>query len=216
MSLFNPKKEWILWVLIIAPVLYTVYIWNQLPDQIPTHWNFKGEIDGYGGKGTMILLPCINVFLYLLMLFIPKIDPRKANYDVFSGPYYGIRISTTAVLDLIFLGSIRATLTGHSDFMDYIPAAISLLFALMGYFMKDVKPNYFVGIRTPWTLESPEVWEKTHKLGGKIWLYGGIISFVLCLVLGKYSFFVFIPIILIMAIVPIVYSYVEYKRITRE
>ncbi len=212
----NIKKEWILWLLVLAPILYIVYIWNLLPEQIPTHWNYKNEIDAYSGKSSIIIFPAISIGIYLLLLFVPLLDPKKANYDLFTGAYYGIRVGVLAFLDLLFISVMHATLSKSSAWMEYIPSAVCLLFAIIGYYMKGIKPNYFVGIRTPWTIESPEVWEKTHMMGSKLWLYGGLITFVLCLFTGKYSVFVLIPSILILAFVPMIYSYLIYKKLKTE
>ena len=215
MSLFNPKKEWIFWVLLIAPFIYIAYIWSQLPEQIPTHWNGKGQINDYSSKISLIVLPCISIGIYLLLLFIPKLDPRKANYELFGKAYFGIRISILLFFDLIFFAVTRASLTKEIDFIVYIPSVVCIFFSALGYFMKDVKPNYFVGIRTPWTLDNEVVWQKTHTMGGRLWFYGGMLSAIVCLFAGKYSFFILVPVILVLAFVPLVYSYLEYKKIKK-
>lgn len=208
------KKEWPLWIMLIVPFVYAVYVWNDLPDKIPIHWNSQGEIDDYGSKVFGALFaPGLNIALYFLLLLIPKIDPRKKNYDLFAGPYRIIRLSIILFLTVVYFITIRIALGDHINVGKVIPFGVCLLFAILGNYMTTIRPNWFVGIRTPWTLENETVWKKTHSLGGKLWFYAGILGMFVALISNEYFMYLFIPLMVIIIIIPIAYSYFLFRKL---
>jgi uncharacterized membrane protein len=217
MNKLNLKKEAIIWLALAAPFIYSAYMWNQLPDIVPSHWNIKGEIDDYSSKSfALLIFPCMNLLLYFILFFIPRIDPRKKNYDLFNSSYQNIRL----IVHLFFVGVhvfiMHATITHEMGGLNFFIASIGLFFALLGNYMRTMRSNFFVGIRTPWTLSNEEVWKQTHALGGRIWFYGGLLIAVVCLFLPDVAAaFVMIAGIIILAFIPIVYSYIKYKEITK-
>lgn len=210
------KKEFIFWLIILLPFFYSAYIWNDLPEQVPTHWNIRGEIDDYSSKTfALLLLPLIGMGNYLLLLFIPLIDPRKKNYQLFSGTYRAIRLAISLFLLIIYFVVIRASMDSEFHFEKLVPVSVCLLFVVLGNYMGNIRPNWFVGIRTPWTLENEEVWRRTHKIGGKIFFFTGLAGLMLSFVIPfNYFIFWFLPLILAAAIIPVVYSFIIYKKIT--
>lgn len=174
------KKESLLWLFLALPFIYTAITWNSLPDRVPTHWNAHNQIDGYSSKEFAgLFLPFFNIGLYLfftgLFWVLPKIDPRKENYVKMSGILYKMRMVLTAFLTVVFLLCMSATLTSNPALISNgVGILIMLFIAVLGNLIRTVKPNYFVGIRTPWTIDSPEVWVKTHEIGGKIFFYTGL------------------------------------------
>ena len=205
-------KELLLILLTIIPIAYLLFNWNTLPEQMPIHFDFDGEPNGYGSKMVYLILP---LGLYLLMLVLPFIDPRKSNYEIFSDTYYKLRIILTVFIGTIDTVIIYNSLHGIEKMGLIIPILIMLIFTLLGNYMGNIRPNYFVGIKVPWTLNNDVVWIKTHKLAGKLWFWGGLIGIV-SLFLVENSTFVMLPIILIITVVPIVYSYIIYQKIANQ
>lgn len=196
--------------ILIAPIIYLLIVWDKLPDQFPVHWNIKGEADKYGSK---YIMPLMNIGLYLLLLILPKIDPRKKNYDIFSSTYFKLRL----ILVLFFSAIIAVIITKSIGFdidMDRIVViGVVLLFTVLGNYMGTIKPNWFIGIKLPWTLDNETVWRKTHYLAGKIWFWTGLILLILSFILPKtiLNLIVFSA-ISVMVIIPIIFSYIILQK----
>lgn len=209
------KKEWYVLVILLLPFIASAILWNDLPDQVPVHFNIHGEADDYGPKWmNAIMLPVIGIAVYFLLIFLPAIDPKK-RIESTQKPIAAIRIITSVFFVSIY-GIVMAITLGYQiDMGNYIFIVVGLLFMVLGNYMNSVKPNYFIGIRTPWTLENPEVWKKTHRLGSKLWIIGGLLFILVPLLLGI-SETVFITltlfVIAILVGVPVVYSYIMYKN----
>jgi len=211
----NIKKELPIILIIVLMFAASIYFYPQLPDKIPTHWNFKGEIDGYSGKLTgAFLMPVMNIIMYGLFIFIPAIDPKKENYKLFESTYIYFRY----LFHIFFLGIhglIIASALGYNvDTGRLVTLAVSLLLMLMGNVMGRLKHNYFVGIKTPWTLANEEVWRKTHRLGAILWTAGGLAGAIMSLLRLSMGW-AFIAVIAVMTFIPIVYSYVIYSKLKK-
>lgn len=217
MKNINLKKEAIIWLFLLAPFIYVMYIWNTMPEQIPTHWNAKGEVDDYSSKAFgLLMLPVMNVLIYFILFFIPRIDPRYQHYKLFGSSYQNIRLIIHVFFVGVFVFVMHATLTGDSNGFNFFMAGMALFFAFLGNYLRTVRSNWFVGIRTPWTMSNEEVWRKTHMLGGRMMFYGGIILAVACLFLNQVASAITLGVgIAIVTLVPVVYSYFEYRKITR-
>jgi len=209
-------KEVILWVIILLPIIYLWRMWGELPQSVPTHFNIKGEADDWSDRTFLIYIPCmLGICIYLLFLIIPKIDPKN-KIGQMGDKFYMIRFITTVFICALSLYVLNLSKTGDVQGTNFIMLLTGAFFAGLGNYMQTVRPNYFVGIRTPWTLENEEVWKSTHKLGGKLWMAGGLLIVVLSLLIHNQRLLqsMFLGIVLgVMAIVPIVYSYMEFKRI---
>jgi uncharacterized membrane protein len=203
-------EELALIVLTILPILYLFLNWNQLPESMPIHFDVHGDPNGYGSRWVYFWLP---VGLYFLMLVLPKIDPRKANYEVFGGSYYKLRVILTLFIGLINVGIIWGVVHNGSSVHKFLPLLIFFLFMLIGNYLGNIRPNYFVGIKVPWTLNSDEVWIRTHKMAGKLWFWGSIVGMALYFVSERFDW-VFISLLAILVVVPVVYSYVIYQQVT--
>ncbi len=171
------KKEIIFWVLLVIPFIYIAYMWNVLPDRIPTHFGFDGEPNGWSGKNGVFILPVCNVFVYATLLFIPVIDPKKMSMEFFFSNFYMIRLIVAIFFCVISFLPITAAMNHPLHYgPGWMTAALFIFFGLMGNFIINIKPNWFAGIRTPWTLSSDIVWKKTHLVVGRIWFYGGFVG----------------------------------------
>ena len=223
MKLNGLKNEWLQLLIVAAPFCVAGLLWDKIPDWVPTHWNARGQVDGYSTKvfGTF-LLPMINVCVALFLLLLPRIDPKLTKYDaeMRTGIWRTvkiIRLAITGFMSLVAFAMMAAAIGAFKDGAQFnlvIYAGISLLFIVMGNFMSKLRPNYFVGVRTPWTLESKEVWAKTHRLAGRLMVLGGFLMLVLCLVIPseQFAFFVMLPITVIMSFVSILYSYLTFRK----
>jgi uncharacterized membrane protein len=202
-------QELTLVLIALLPVLYLFMNWNLLPESIPVHFDLKGNPNGYGSRWVYVIMP---VGLYLLMLALPKIDPRKANYDVFEGSYYKLRLILGIFFGMITVSVVWGIVNHSNATQKFMPLSLFFLFMLIGNYLGNIRPNYFVGIKVPWTLNNDEVWTRTHKMAGKLWFWGSLVGMALYFVVEKMEY-VFIPLLVILVVVPIVYSYVIYKKL---
>lgn len=207
------KKELLPVSLILLSFIVGIILYSDLPDQIPSHWNARGEIDAWSSKDFgVFFFPGITVGIYLLMTFLPLIDPLKKNYARFVLPYFWFRSLFVLFFVSLYLYTLMVAKETNVNINYFILPAISLLFILIGLFLPKVKKNYFVGIKTPWTLHSEEVWDKTHQFSGKLFVAAGLISLA-GLFFPNYAFPVFTTAVLLAAFVSIAYSYFVYRNI---
>lgn len=206
------KKELPIITIVLLPFIYLAYLWNDLPNKVPMHWNMKGEIDRYGDKSELIIIPfLLPLLIYVIFLVIPKIDPKN-KLNKMGNKLQTVKFLLTTFMSILALFIIYTAKHQTLTNPNYIVLLIGILFIILGNYFKTIQPNYFIGIRTPWTLENETVWKKTHKLGGKMWFVGGIIVVLSSLVLNKQlNFTLFLIITAIISIIPITYSYVVFK-----
>lgn len=209
----NLKKELGIIVIVLMPAIYLALKWNDLPDQVPSHWNIEGEVDGYSSKYVM---PLVNILIYPLLLLIPLIDPRKKNYRFFAGAYFKIRFVLHLFLSIMTM-TVLLMATGADIQVDrVVVTCVLLLFIALGNYMGNIRSNYFVGIRTPWTLENTEVWRRTHLVAGRLWFWGGLVCLIISFFISEPSVFVvIISVIAILSIVPVVYSYLIFRKLKK-
>jgi immunity protein, SdpI family len=207
------KKELPLIVIVLLPFIYLAYIWNQLPEKVPMHWNINGEIDRYGDKMELILIPILlPLLIYVIFLVIPKIDPKN-KLNKMGNKLQTIKILLTTFMSILALFIIYSVKNQSIENPNYIVLSIGVLYIILGNYFKTIKANYFIGIRTPWTLENETVWKETDKLGGKMWFIGGIIVVLSSLILDKQpNLTVFLIVTGIITIIPIVYSYIVFEK----
>jgi uncharacterized membrane protein len=206
------SRELFLIVLTIIPIIYLLINWSSLPDQLPIHFDLGGDPNGYGSKLIYIFLP---VGVYLLMLVLPYIDPRKSNYEIFGSTYFKLRVILCLFFGIIDTIIVYNTLHGIDKMGLLLPISVFLLFTLLGNYMGNFRPNYFVGFKVPWTLNNDVVWTRTHKMAGKLWFWGGLIGIASLLFIKNFAL-VMVPIIIFIVVVPIVYSYIIYQKISKQ
>jgi uncharacterized membrane protein len=208
------RKEWINWIIILIPFIFIALNWEKFPERVPTHFGLDGTPDAWGSKVTgLILFPSINIGMYLLMLALPFLDPRKKNYVLFEGKFRIIRTFLHLFLSFITLVVCFVSLGYQIDVGNMICFGVLALFMVLGNYMGTVRSNYFIGIRVPWTLENETVWTLTHRLAGRLWVFGslGMIIFLYFFPGFKLAM---VPFFLVITVVPIVYAYIKYKQLT--
>lgn len=172
------KKEIIPILIIMSVIAASVIMFSRLPDSVPSHWNINGQADGYAGKNfTVIFFPSLIIAMYLLLTFLPFIDPLRKNIEQFAVPYFWLRTVLVSFLSLLYFYTLYAGITGIRAFPInmFIMPALGVMFIVIGYLLPKFKKNYFIGIRTPWTLHSEEVWNLTHKRARKWYVGAGIL-----------------------------------------
>ena len=209
----NFKKELPLLTIVLLPFAYIFYIWNKLPQEIPIHWNLKGEVDRYGEKIEILLIPILlPLLIYIIFSVIPKIDPKK-KLEKMGNKFRTLKFLLTTIMSALALFIIYSIQSKSLTSTNIIFLIFGVLYVVLGNYFKTIKANYFIGIRTPWTLESETVWKETHLLGGKLWLIGGLLVIISALVLDeKMNTAVFFIITIIITIIPAAYSFLLFKR----
>ena len=207
-------KESILWILMLLPFVYLSTIWTELPARIPTHFDLGGNPNGWSDKnGLIYLLTSLGIGTYLVMLLIPRFDPRKKIQQM-GEKYYSLRVLMTIFMTLI---SVYILYSGNGNKINpnLLIGLIGAFYAVFGNYLQTVKPNYFIGFRTPWTLENEQTWRNTHRLAGRLWMAGGLFILTISLTLtNKVALGISFAIItIILVVVPIIYSYAQFKKI---
>jgi len=202
-----------LWLIIILSFVIAIYFYPQMPDEMASHWNAEGEVDGYMSKfWGLFLMPLVSVILLVLFLFIPKIDPLKDNYAKFRKYYDGFIVIMILFFFYIYLLTISWNFNFKFNMTVMILPAIAALFFYLGVLMQNSKRNWFVGIRTPWTLSSDVVWNKTHRLGGLLFKVLAVV-FIGSLFFQKYAVFIIIAAVIPIVVFLFAYSYYEYRKL---
>jgi uncharacterized membrane protein len=208
-------------VLTVATLSASLILFPQMPEKIPTHWNIQGEIDGYGQKGwAAFLMPTVMAGLLLLFWAIPYLSPKHFEVDSFRSTYWFIILVVTVMMAFIHGLTLWAALADQHkpvDITRLMLAGLLIMIALIGNVMGKVRRNFFVGIRTPWTIANERVWNDTHRLAGRLFVGGGI--------LGLLAVFLPIPVpavtiavivvIVASSVTPAIYSLILYKRLEK-
>jgi len=180
------KKEIIPIILILAIAALGIYFFPQLPDRVPSHWNVYGQIDGWMSKTFFVwFFPALMAALYLLLSFIPLMDPLKTNIELFAHGYFWFKLIFILFLGGLFGLTIYAGLGHQVDIGRFVLLGIAVMFFFLGLLIPEIKRNYTIGIRLPWTLHSEAVWEKTHKFGGKLFVALAILFAVVAWLPGQ-------------------------------
>ncbi len=202
--------------LVLAAAVVGLALYAQLPDPMPSHWNAAGEVDGYMSRfWGVFLLPLTTAGLTLLLFAVPFIDPLKANIAKFRSIYNLFIVGFVVYMLYVYGLTLAAALGYRFNMTRTLLPAMGLLFIGIGYLIKNAKRNFFIGIRTPWTLSSDTVWEKTHALGAKTFIASGVVILVSAF-LGEIGIWLMLAVLMVAIFVPVVYSYVLFAREERQ
>jgi len=212
------KKYWIALIIVVIQLIVALSIASQLPEdaKIPVHWNFQGEVDSYSGKwmGTL-LFTLINALILAFMIAMPYISVRYKNsqkrFQNILPSFALILISCFALIHIFSLLLAAKLLVENVKSLHLI---LGLMFLLLGNYLPKVPSNFFLGIRTPWTLSSEYVWRRTHRLGGICFVWGGILLIVSALIPATYAWMsnIIFGIFLLAVLLPVLYSFIIYKK----
>ena len=195
-------------LVILLPILAGVILWNQLPEQIPSHWNAVGEIDGWSSKPfTVFGMPIILLAFQWLCVLGTGADPKKANHPE---KIVHLVLWIIPVLSIVLSAITYTVALGQDVRVEVVmPIVIGLMLAIVGNYLPKCKQNYTIGIKIPWTLNSEENWNKTHRLAGWIWTFGGLLIMLTGFLGGFWIFFI---VVLLMVVAPLVYSYLLHRK----
>jgi len=211
MNKINKGKVILTTLVTLVPIIIGLILWNKLPQQIPTHWNAAGEIDGWSSKAFAVFgLPCILAGLHLLCLLVSSADPKKKNY---AEQLWGIVFWICPVISLLMMGIMYASALGMELKVEKIMMLlVGVMFVIIGNYLPKCKQNYTMGIKIPWTLNDEENWNYTHRLGGKIWVGTGLVSLLSVLLPSTAMVVVFVAVMLVATLVPLICSYLFYRK----
>ncbi len=212
----NKYFKILIWPIAAIPLIYLLVTWNSLPEKVAMHFDWQGHPDRYGNKNELLLmvaiLALVSIGLFFLLSNIYRVDPKKyaaENKDRLLRMAFVISIFMAALSCFIIYSSAKE---GFELGIRYVFAGVGLLLCFIGNYMHTIRPNYFAGIRVPWTLNNEDNWRKTHLLAGRLWFAGGIVIAVVCLLLpDTVSMIVFSIMMMVLVIIPVVYSYRLYK-----
>lgn len=206
------RADWAVLLLIGLMIVAGLWAYPRLPEQVPSHWNIRGEVDKYQGRfWGAFSMPLTALSIYFGMVLLPLVDPHRRNYAKFTGPYRLIRWAAIGFFAVMYI-AILASAMGYRLRMDLIVnLSIGVLLLLLGNVMGKVKHNWFVGIRTPWTLSDPDVWRATHRVSSWVWSLTGVIVLVSALLSAPYNFLAMFVAIMLATLFSVVYSYIAFR-----
>nr|MBC7245258.1 SdpI family protein [Chloroflexota bacterium] len=201
--------------IILLSFAVSIYLYPRMPEQMASHWNAQGQVDGYMPRfWGVFFLPLLLVAFALLLLVLPKIDPLRENIEQFLAQYERFVVLALGFFFYVHLFTLAANLGWEMPIMRVISPGMALLFYGAGVLVEHAKRNYFIGIRTPWTLANEEVWNRTHKVGGKWFKAAGLLALGGAIWPQWGLFFIMAP-VLLAALYTAMYSYLEYQRVTK-
>jgi len=208
------RQDWPVWLLLALDLAVSIYAYPHLPARVPIHWDWRGQPNRWGSPFTGAFLTfLITAGVYLLFLILPRLDPRRANYARFTDTYRFLRL----IFVLFMVGLHWVTLAGSLGWpvpMDRaVMTGVSALFLVLGNVMGRIRPTWFVGIRTPWTLSDEGVWTRTHRLGGRVWVVAGLLGIVGGLIGGPAGQVAFLAAMVAAGVIPVVYSYLAFRKV---
>lgn len=210
------KSDWLIWIIILTPYLFVTYFWEQFPDQVPTHFGMDGQPDDYSSKVVgLLLFPGINILLYFLFIVMPKIDPSKRGQIFYQdkSKYKIVRTLIHALLSFVLMTIVFYSLGYKFNMTMFVFYGMLIFFLIMGNYMGNIRHNYFIGIRTPWTLANEAVWTGTHRLAAKVWVASSLLMMaVLPFLSTKLRSVAFATYVGVIVAVPVIYSYLEFRK----
>lgn len=202
--------------LTLLSFIISIHFYTQMPEQMATHWNSQGEVDGYMSKfWGLFFMPLVITGLTILFLVIPRIDPKKENIARFRKYYDGFIVLLILFMVAVHIQGMLWNTGIRINPNAVFPVGIGVLFYYIGILMENAERNWFIGIRTPWTLSSDRVWKKTNRLGGKLFRIAGIAAVFGAFFPGLSFFFILVPALFVSGFT-VVYSYIEYQKELKE
>ena len=210
------KWKWQDSMIVILGVLslsYALLNYSKLPDQLPAQFSITGKVNTYWSKGSLITFFSVMGILFPLgMQFIRNIDPKRENYNKFQSAYKMIRLAIALICDVALVLSVSYGLDPQFEAGKWAMVSMGILFAFIGNFMPQIRDNYFTGVRTPWTLANPEVWRKTHRFSGIMWVAGGLLIALGAFMPKTLSVSMIIAALVLVIVLPYVYSWIISRR----
>jgi uncharacterized membrane protein len=208
-------RKWLAPGIILLTIAFTVSVYSSLPDRMPVQWGIRGNVNRYGSRAeAAFLMPIVMIGLLLLLRVLPRIDPRRGNYAKF-GDTYDLLVNSLIGLFAVMHVALLGTALGWPISMErLVPALVGLQFLILGNALPRARPNWWFGIRTPWTLSNDRVWMRTHRVGGYLLAAAGIVLLVAAAMPGAWSVALGITAVGAAAFGSFIYSYFAWKQET--
>jgi len=206
-------RKWIPLLIVGVAFIASAVVYPRLPEAVPTHWSIDGQPNGWSSRlwGAW-MIPLFLIGMLVLFRFLPVIDPRGKNYAKFGGTFEGIIVSLMLFMLGLHIIVLRAALGYDVGMRRVLPIGVGALFIVIGNLLPRARSNWCIGLRTPWTLSSDRVWEKTHRFGGRVFVAGGILMVLAAFVSAQWAHVVLFAVILTCSAGVMVYSYLEWRR----
>ena len=206
------KRNWkilaVTSLVLLLPIAAGLILWNQLPEQLPSHWNAAGEIDGWASKPFLVFgMPLLMLAFQWLCVLGTSADPKKNNHPdkILHLVFWIIPVLSNLIFTVTYVVAM-----GNDVRMEVImPVLMGLVFTIVGNYLPKCKQNYTIGIKIPWTLNSEENWNKTHRFAGRLWVVCGLVIMLTGFLGG---FWIFFGVVLLMALAPFLYSYILHRK----
>ena len=211
------RRRWVGMLLVTAMLGLSLWAYPQLPERMPTHWNVRGEVDGWSGRWAVFMQPAMALVLMVLLPLLRKIDPRRENYARFEPTFWlliNLVVGFLLIVHVMMIGSALGWPLPPTDVV--VMMAVGVLLIMLGNYLPRVRSNWWMGIRTPWTLSSERVWRSTHRLGGRTFVLGGLILLASPLLPASVRGYAIITAVTVSALIPAVWSYIDWRREARE
>jgi immunity protein, SdpI family len=210
-------RKWLAPLLIVATLAFSLAVYSRLPERVPVHWGFDGEINRYGSRAeAAFLFPGMMVVVWLLLRFLPRIDPRRANYAKFSDTYDLVVTSLVALFAVMHVALLGAALGWPISMERVVPVLVGLQFIVLGNALPRARPNWWFGIRTPWTLSNDRVWMRTHRVGGYLLAGAGVVLLVAAALPRAWTFTLGAAAVATATFGSLIYSYFAWKQETSQ
>jgi uncharacterized membrane protein len=209
-------RKWYPWVLAAAAFAFSAVVFNRLPPTMPTHWNAHGDVNGWSSRAVAAWLsPVLMIVMALVLHNLPKIDPRRANYEKFRGSYDLVVNAVITMLGILHVAMLGSALGWPISMARIAPVLVGGLFIVLGNVMPRARPNWWFGIRTPWTLSNDRVWERTHRVGGYLFVGAGVLLALTSILPSIAMLPIVIGCCVAVSVITVVYSYVAWKQETK-
>lgn len=204
---------WMPVAILLADIVATALLYPRLPELVPLHWNAGGEVDRLGSRASIFVLPAVNVGTWLLLRLVPHLDPRRAGLASFRGADDLVVLAIVLVVTALHAVVLATTLGASLPVAPLVVSGVGVLFAVIGNYLPKLRSNWVAGIRTPWTLSSDVVWERTHRVGGYTFVAAGVVMAVAAWLLPAAA----IPVLVVaVALGVTLFSFVYSYRVWRE
>ena len=208
-------RKWLAPVIMLLTIAFTVSVYSRLPDRVPVHWGLRGDVDRYGPRAeAAFLMPLAMIGLWLLLRFLPRIDPRRVNYAKFGDTYDLVVNSLIALFAVMHVALLGTALGWPISMARLVPALVGLQLLILGNALPRARPNWWFGIRTPWTLSNDRVWMRTHRVGGYLLAAAGLVLLVTAALPNAFGVTLGLTAVGVAVFGSFIYSYFAWKQET--
>ena len=205
-------RKWLPIVFVAGSIVFSALAYPALPERVVTHWGIDGQPDGWSSRAfAALFFPALIAGVWLLMRALPKLDPRRESYAKFQGTYDLLVAAIVGFLALIHIATLGYALGWPVPVDRVVWLGTAILFIVLGNVLPRARPNWFVGIRTPWTLSSDRVWERTHRLGGRVLVVGGIVVALAGMLSARLAFWTLMATVVTLSVGAMAYSYLLWR-----